>query len=570
MNVISPFAASASPTASSRPQPGSPTAPEAGAAASEPRDQASIATAELARAEVTDESEKDSSLLASVGTTAILVAGALSGLASTVMPTIQALTAPVAPISTPMAAPHGVATQGPARAEQASKDIHVISHMDATESIIEPFATSGLGQMQQATKNGAGHVTADIAIDREAHPWQKIGTGAAYSAAVVAPFLIGRHFAKKNGDKALLAIGLTLAGAYGSYQMVGLTNYMHDGLGAIISGVADLKSPEGVWSGGRQIHMADGKREAEVTTGSMQGDPDAISRYLADNMKKYPSGTTVVHMMGHGLMYRHVSGLPGDQFEKVLADATREAGRPVDVLVVESCLAGNLEMLNANYPSVRYAIVSEESILAGATGRMMESTFKDTAGAELTPRELAQSMLDHARGDKGIETLAVIDMAKVPQLNQAVDRLGADLTSEVLAGRTAPLATAVKDTPVYPLSEAGGTAKMLAVGDLKIFAENLLTTYGEGGAGASSPGAAQIREHAQAVLEQMKSTVIGLNTTATYAKAGGLSIQLPGMKMEKLENSTVLGAKGMTRYKDAHAPENWRQFVEQMSPKMTD
>lgn len=575
MNVTTPYATSTRPAPPLPPRSAGPAPSGAGSPApdiAEPNDLALVTRRDLAAADVSEESEK-TTVLERVGTTAILVAGAVSGLAGAVMPAVTALAGPTtsisAPVATPSQATAATASDG-AGSGQASTEVHVISHMDATESIIEPFATDGLGQMQQATKNGAGHVTADIAIDREAHPWQKIGTGAALTGVVAAPFFIGRHFAKKHGDKALLAIGITLAGAYGSVQAAGMLNYMHDGLGSIISGVADLKHSEGVWSGGRQIHMADGNRESEATTSSMQGDPEAITRYLADNMKKYPSGTTVVHMMGHGLMYRHVSGLPGTQFENVLANATKEAGRPVDVLVLESCLVGNFETLNANYPSARYAVVSEESIAAGATGRMFESTFKATAGQELTPRQLAQSLLDHARGDKGIETLAVIDMAQMPQLSQAVDHLGASLTAEVNAGRMDVLATAVKETPVYPQAEAGATAKMLAVGDLKIFAEKLLAAYGEGGAGAASPNAEAIRTQAQEVLDRLHSTVVGFNATASYAQAGGISIQLPGMKMEKLEGSTVLGAKGLTSFKDAREPQGWRDFVNTMSPKLTE
>lgn len=511
--------------------------------------------------------EKPAGILAGAAT-ALLCTASLAGLASSMMPGMislsQSVNGPTLSTIDKQGARQLQEMPAPTfTPEQPSPDTHIIANVDATETIIEPFATNDLGQLQRTTANNPGHVTVDVQIERNAHPLGKGAVGVGLVATSVLPFFLARKLARQQKHVAV-ALALTAAGVAGSVMVANQLNVAHDGVGRIVSAVADARHPEGVWSGRREMHMTDGQRSSGAFSESEKVDPQQLRQFIAQHLKNYPEGNVVVSLTGHGLMYRHVSGVKGDVFGEMLGQATRDAGRPIDVLVVESCLAGNLETLNAIYPSARYAVVSEESIAAGAVGRSFEATAKATAGASLTPRELAVKLLESSKGDPGVETLAVIDLSKLPALNEAVDRLGASLVQEVEAGNVDVIRSAVNDTRVYP-AEQPSTAKELAVGDLKQLAQNLIKGYAQ----STSPNAQAVRDSAEQVLEQLDEAVVRSNVTDAYKGQGAISIQLPGMDVGTLENkSNVLGARGLSSYKDAKAPQSWRVFVDQMSGKM--
>jgi len=94
--------------------------------------------------------------------------------------------------------------------------------------------------------------------------------------------------------------------------------------------------------------------------------------------------------------------------------------------------------------------------------------------------------------------------------------------------------------------------------------ENLKKQYGEGGPAASSPRAGEICRHASEVTASLDTTLIQFVNTEKYKDSGGLSVQLPGMTIEKQRTAEMLGARGLTPYKDAQAPAQWRSFVETM------
>jgi len=451
-------------------------------------------------------------------------------------------------------------------AEKASGQVHIISHLEATEQIIEPFGTNDLTDLGNIAKTNGPDVTADVWIDRECHPYEKIAFGAGHTGVVLAPFLLAKRMANKKEEEdggRIIPLAITLAGAGASYMMVNLTNYMHDGLGKIVSGIADLNHDEGVWSGTRTFHMEGDERQMISSESEVKKDQEAVSDFIAENIKKYPEGTVVVHFMGHGLMYRHVAGMSGTDFTRVLAQATEKAGRPIDVLVLESCLVGNMETMNALKPYARYVVASEETINAGATTAVFQKALQSSSARELTPRELATEMVRAAQGQKGIETYALIDTSQLPRLNGTLNQVASTLTAEIRDSRGGPIQQALKETPLYPKVDSGSAA-MLQVGDIRSLMENLKKQYGNGGPAASSPGAGEICRQASEVIASLDSTVIKFVNTDSYKDSGGISVQLPGMTIEKARTAEMLGAKGLTPYKDAQAPAEWRTFVETM------
>lgn len=557
MQVVNPYASALPPT------PRRAAAPPAGEgqSAAEPRDAITLALQDTAA----EEPVRPTGLLEHAAT-ALLVASGLAGLAGSFAPTITALSQPAVSVSAAAGqadASRPASTQVAAPSEQASRDTHIIANVDATEPIVEPFVTGNLGQFQKITRGTDGHVTVDMQVERNASPLVKAASGLGVIAATAAPLIAFRRLVRKDHGTAV-AVGLTLAGVLGTVMVGSTLGVMHNGVGGVISAAADMKHAEGVWSGRQALHLADGERQVLDKADSKAVEPAQIGRFLGEHMKKYPDGNVVVTLTGHGLYYRHLAGVQGDAFEGMLQTATREAGRPIDVIVLESCLSGNLEALNAMYPSARYAVVSEESIAAGAVGRMFEASTKALDGQAVTPRELATRIVSAAKGDKGVETLAVIDLSKMPQLNEALDRLGGTLLGQVNGGNVDAIRGAVKSTMVFPLHE-GSIARQFAVGDLRQFAQNLQSAY----AGDTSAAAAAVRGSADGVLDALDEAVVTATMTEAYKAQGAISVQLPGKDIAKYEKeSGILGARGLSTYAHAESPAQWRAFVSAMSAKM--
>lgn len=558
--VVSPYAPALSPT----PTRAWVAQTEDSGRAADPRDAVTLALQDAAA----EEPARPAGLLEHAAT-AFLVAGGLAGLAGNLVPPITALSQPAVVASTAAVrhdaspADASIAPSRSSAVEQASRDTHIIANVDATEPIVEPFVTSNLGQFQKITRGTDGHVTVDMQVERNASPLFKAVSGVGVIAATTAPFFMFRRLARKGSSTATM-VGLTIAGVLGSVAVGSALGVVHDGIGGVISAAADLKHAEGVWSGRQAVHLADGQRQLLEKADSKAVEPEQIGRFLAEQMKKYPDGNVVVTLTGHGLYYRHLAGVQGDAFEGMLQTATREGGRPIDVIVLESCLSGNLEALNAMYPSARYAVVSEESIAAGAVGRMFEATAKATAGQAVTPRELAERIVSAGKGDKGVETLAVVDLSKLPALNEALDRFGGTLLEQVNGGNVHAIRGAVSNTMVFPLHSAS-IARQFAVGDLRQFTENLLTAH----AGDPSAAATAVRGSAQGVLDALDDAVVSVTMTDAYKAQGAISVQLPGKDISKYEKeSGILGARGLSKYANAESPEQWRAFVSAMSEKM--
>jgi len=309
-------------------------------------------------------------------------------------------------------------------------------------------------------------------------------------------------------------------------------------------------------------------------------------------MKQYPSGTTVVHMIGHGLGYRYSSGLPFGAYEKVLNDATTQAGRRPDVLLLESCLQGNFEALAATQDYARYAVVSEETISAGVVGELLRDTVKDNAGQALTPRQLGASLVQHAENNNplkpGAETLVMVDTTKMPALTTAVDALGKVLADEAKDGRWEPIQGAVvgaQQYPNHPLFK--DMRQILGLGDLKDFAERLKTIYDGGsvkmpsksygpirvqveqrfGQAQVSPRARAIQTAADDVLKALQGAIVESHISDRYDGAGGMSIQLPS-KFEKMEGKAHYQKAGLGTFDQSASPAGWREFVKEMNPHM--
>ncbi|MBM3463913.1 MAG: hypothetical protein FJX76_17600 [Armatimonadetes bacterium] len=485
--------------------------------------------------------------------------------------------------------------------EVATPDVHLITHIDATEPVIEPFATLSIQQLEEMKKSGGANFTADVSIDRKTEaPALKIAKGVLTTAAMLAPLGAGIAVACTAGS--FIVGGLAIYLGFKGTKALALKGFLQKGLGRIMSGIKESKMEEPRWDGRRVYQVEADKTGAIDSKIVSQGDlpkmrdPNDISKFLINNMKAYPSGTTVVHMMGHGLGYRYSAGLPFSAYEKVLEDTTKAAGKPADIVLLESCLQGNLEALAATSSYSRYSVLSEETVSAGVIGEILKNTAAHNAGKALTPRELGTKLIEESRAmepapgtpsmNPSAETLVLVDNAKVPALVAAVDRLGLVLADEVKDGRKEFIEGAVKGAEQYPKHPLfKSMRKTLAMGDLKDFCERLDAIYQGNqvdmpdrkifgpihakvqqrwGQAVFSPRAADIRKVAGEVLSALNQAVVASHISDRYKKAGGVSIQLPG-KFEKMENAPHYKKAGLGTFDQSAAPDGWRKFVDGFS-----
>jgi hypothetical protein len=540
-----------------------------------------------ANARAVDEAEEDSSLnWRDVVSSALLITGTVAGSLSgtPAIPAARFFAEPPAIERVLPADASPVKTVAPP--QQQGAPVHIISHIDASEHIIEPFATGEMQQLENIKTQNGDKVEVDAVVVRDTgNPYVKIGTGGAEGLVILAPSIAGWAISrKKHAAAALVIFGIGGAMSYGLAKSgLGI-----EALRNVASGVADLSSGEPVWNGTRVYHVEPNSTTAidsKMTgqTGALKPDAKAATDFIASQMKEYPKSTTVVHMVGHGLAYHASSGFDFKDYQKVLKDASEQAGRPIDLLVVESCLEGNVEAVISTMPSARYVIISEESIAAGilpdlmkqSLNEMMAQQGNDGQQAQIDAKQLGELIVKKGQQNKNLSTLALVDMEKVPALTKSVDQLGSLLAKETKAGRTSGIVDAVKGTPVYPAGNVeGDMGQKLGMGDLKTFAENILRTYGDTSTGkgeinqeaASSPQAQQVRDAAKEVLDKLNEAVPAVTANGSYSGAGGLSIQLPLSSLEKLD--ITLAKNKMSTFKDSEAPQGWKDFVNDMSTKM--
>ncbi len=146
--------------------------------------------------------------------------------------------------------------------------------------------------------------------------------------------------------------------------------------------------------------------------------PQALAEAIVKAGRSFPSKHLMVVLRGHGAAFKGL--LPNTetgsrmklQGLKTALDAAKAAlGRPIDMLVLDSCLMGNAETAFVVKDSVRYLAASEE-LLAGDNLRY-DKLARGLEGADL---EGAVDAVMAARQNRRLSTASVIDCSKMDEL----------------------------------------------------------------------------------------------------------------------------------------------------------
>lgn len=209
------------------------------------------------------------------------------------------------------------------------------------------------------------------------------------------------------------------------------------------SRIAHNTLPFSDWKGHRKF-VIDGSGLSQASSdGSVQPSAAELRENLAANMTQWNSATHVVHVFGHGNGIRGMASLQPSEVGKALVEAKEKSGREADVLLLESCMMGNVEALHHLSGGGQVAVASERPlefpIKAGQSEQHLlgPQGYAKVAQEGGTAREVASNFL-RAAGEQRFqqETLASFDLKAVSgNLVPSLDVLGTHLQQEPESAR---------------------------------------------------------------------------------------------------------------------------------------
>jgi cysteine peptidase C11 family protein len=146
--------------------------------------------------------------------------------------------------------------------------------------------------------------------------------------------------------------------------------------------------------------------------------PQALTESIVNTTKAFPSKSLMVVLGGHGGAFKGL--LPNTSTGKkmelqglksALDAAVAVTGRPIDMLVLDSCLMGSAETAYAVKDSVKYLAASEEVLLDG--NLRFDKLAKELPGRN--PEQAADAVMK-ARNNRMLSTSSVIDCSKMDEL----------------------------------------------------------------------------------------------------------------------------------------------------------
>jgi len=153
---------------------------------------------------------------------------------------------------------------------------------------------------------------------------------------------------------------------------------------------------------------------------SDMGCEDTLRDFVAWGMKTFPAEHYLLLLGGHGGGFvgampnrENSSCITAPALESALKSATDEAGRKIDVLVMESCLMGNAETAYAVKDSARYYAASEETIPATKVSiySVLSKLKNEANGDGLTVEEACSAVME---GFGEAPTFSITDCNAMP------------------------------------------------------------------------------------------------------------------------------------------------------------
>lgn len=163
-------------------------------------------------------------------------------------------------------------------------------------------------------------------------------------------------------------------------------------------------------------------------------DPKNLANFVEWGMKNYPAENYWLVISDHGDAWKGALEDDGNegwmslpQIQQALGEARQKTGHKLDLLSFDCCYMGSLEVAHQLRDEAKYMVSSQEEV--GWHGHSYQQVLQDIDS--LTPRQLAEKLVESGRNHpKEFQTLAAVDLEKIPQVSNAVRQLGQAMAAQ--------------------------------------------------------------------------------------------------------------------------------------------
>jgi cysteine peptidase C11 family protein len=248
---------------------------------------------------------------------------------------------------------------------------------------------------------------------------------------------------------------------------------------------------------------------------------DTMAEHIVGNWKD--DAYNVIHIRAHGHAHEDVMGMPTEQFLAGLSKASEKIGKPLDTVLIESCLMGTLEVMNQMSGSVSTVIASQEVLNAKALPHT--EMFATALDGEMNPRQVAGRMMQAAKEHGTPDTLIALEPGKLEAVSDAVGALKKDVDGLAATDKSfkRKAKTAVKKSPHFPRRRVQtGYRKQLDLRDLGELADSF----------SSQDFGQEIAAKSARVKSALNDAVIDVVRGPGYEGVSGVAVQSTSL-MEK-------------------------------------
>lgn len=235
---------------------------------------------------------------------------------------------------------------------------------------------------------------------------------------------------------------------------------------------------------------------------------ERLAEHIVSHWKE--DAHNVVHVRAHGHAHRDVMGMPTSEFVAGIRKAGEKLGRPLQTLLLESCLMANLEVMSGLAGSVQAVIASQEVLNAKALPH--QEMFEQALQGPMDSKEVARRMVRSASESGFPDTLIALDVEKLGPLNEAVS----SLKEQVISTEARLKKKAMKSSPHFPRRAVEThLRKKLDVRDLGEVAKSFQSDeFGD-----------KVTRQAEAVSLALGEATLALARGPGYESLSGLSVR---------------------------------------------
>jgi len=211
------------------------------------------------------------------------------------------------------------------------------------------------------------------------------------------------------------------------------------------------------------------------------GNPDTLSRFLDFCHENFPAEHNILVLWDHGggpnegVCYDHIverkehrtDALSTLEMESALKNSAF-AERGLDLIVFHACLMGSAEVATRIAPYARYMVASEE-VNYGVGYSWLKGLEADASPLDTATRIVDASFeLNQGTDDHLSNVFSVVDLAKMPQLNEAMDAFFTHIPEPLASDGFKSLSNALVDVETFGASEdgSGNDSDLVDLGDL--------------------------------------------------------------------------------------------------------